>query len=315
MKQVSANNAAINTLLSSAYRLFRGGDFSDAERDLEEALSIDFDHREVLSALKCAQFWSGRFSRYNSTSDPFEKGEYLFKEWKVFVSFLDRIGDNFEQCVYAVRQWVFGQSLFQYSRLQQDGQDTELLFRLGRCYKGMGNYEQALEYLEHAGRFRKEDPEILAELADCYAFIGEVKAAKVFFREAFFLNPQKIDLAFLESMLIRRLIQRLCEGGLKDPELAEWIPVYGVLYGVFTVKRELKPLEYGKLRQSIFLLEQKLKENSEKARQEYIVPRLMNRYFWLIDHYVSAKESRKKVDEVLTMIKQLDHSIYDLYIN
>jgi hypothetical protein len=60
---------------------------------------------------------------------------------------------------------------------------------------------------------------------------------------------------------------------------------------VFSVKREMKPLEFGKLKQSIFLLEREI-ESEPRARG--LVPRLINRYFWLIDHYMAAGESREK---------------------
>ena len=45
-----------------------------------------------------------------------------------------------------------------------------------------------------------------------------------------------------------------------------------------------------------------------------ITPKLLNMYFWLIDHYVLSKESVAKIDEALLEIKILDKSIYNLYV-
>ena len=87
---------------------------------------------------------------------------------------------------------------------------------------------------------------------------------------------------------------------------------YAVLYGVFNVKRELRPIEYGKLRQSIYSLQSDIRQNSDN---EVLVPRLINKYFWLIDHYISVKEDRSTIDEVLMNIKLLSPSIYQQYIN
>jgi len=112
---------------------------------------------------------------------------------------------------------------------------------------------------------------------------------------------------------MQRLIGRLDEIGYKSPELVEWIPVYGVLFGIFNVKRELRSLEYGKLKQSIFSLQSEL---SDEGKRSYATePRLLNRFFWLIDHYIATGDSREKVDDVLRHIRDINHSIYEHYIN
>lgn len=308
---------AIHEKINAVYSLFRRGDFTDALEVLEDALALDFEHKDVLSALKCANFWKERVPRLSEMTDPFEIGEYLFKEWKVFLHFMGNKRDSFEQGIFAIRQWVFGHALLKYTKvLRESGDhDAEILFRVGRCYKGIGDYEHAIEFMEMANRKRREDPEILAELADCYAIINEVRASKVFFREAFFINPQKVDITNLESLAICRLIERLQDMGYASPELQEWIPVYGVIFGVFNVKRELKAIEYGKLKQTIFSYEAMVAEDRERAVREFVIPRLLNRYFWLIDHYIISGEPREKIDEVLSKIRNIDESIYTQYNN
>jgi len=64
-------------------------------------------------------------------------------------------------------------------------QEPELLLRIGRCYKGVGNYEEALHYLEEASATKKDDAETISELADVYALVDEGRLAKALFREAF----------------------------------------------------------------------------------------------------------------------------------
>ena len=117
----------------------------------------------------------------------------------------------------------------------------------------------------------------------------------------------------LRSPLIRRLVDKLVDMGMEAPAINEWLPVYGTLYGVLNVKRELKPLEYGKLKQSIFNLENQLLEGGE-GESDMVVPRLINRYFWLIDHYITTKDSREKIEQVLRKVKQLNTEVYDQYI-
>jgi tetratricopeptide (TPR) repeat protein len=175
----------------------------------------------------------------------------------------------------------------------------------------VGNYDDALKYLEQAVQFMREDAETLAELADVNALLGETRAAKALFREAFFLDPGKIDVRSLESCLILHLRDKVAELGYTAQELCEWIPVYGCLWGVFSVKRELKQVELGRLKQSIFNLDAELQVNP--GREALLRPRLLNRYFWLIDHYENRHENPELIDETLLKIKVTDPDIFERY--
>ncbi len=160
-------------------------------------------------------------------------------------------------------------------------------------------------------QLNREDPACLAELGDVNALINDVRLAKALFREAFFLNPQAVDLRQLESDMIQLLIKELQALGYKSPLLEEWIPIYATLWQVFNVKRELRPIEVGKLKQSIINLENELKSNIEK--KAILTPRLLNKYFWLIDHYVTIDEDKQRVKELLMKIHLLDENVHTLY--
>lgn len=315
MDYTDNTNDTVQDMLHSAYSALGEGSFTESIDILEKALTVDFDHSEVVAALKCTNYWYERNKRLDSIPGDFERGEYLLNQWKNFTLFLDRVKDCNEQGMNAIRQLVFEKARYYFMKIfnDQGGQDPEIMFRLARCYKGKGDYEHAIEYYEAANRQRSEDPTIISELADCYALINEIRASKIFFREAFYLDPQRVEIAFLESLLIGRIIQSLKEIGYESPELEEWISVYGVIYGVFTVKRELKSIELGKLKQAIFNFESELSETRNNV--PYVIPRLITRYFWLIDHYVCVKEDRKKIEDVLQKIRNLDSTVYEKYIN
>ncbi len=309
------NNAMKTSLLDEAYDCFRKGLFGESADILDKALSIDFEDGKIICALKCANFWKGKEEKLEQLTEHFARGEFLLKEWINFSAFFSSFSETDEKCLNTIRQWCFGEALKSYEKVFYDsgGNDAEILFRIGRCYKSIGDYENALSFLERTFRQQKGNSTVIAELADCYALINEVKTAKIFFREAFFIDPVKIELAFLESMIIERLLSQLKELKITGNMAKEWLPVYGVVYGVLNVKRELKPLELGKLKQSIFSYESRLEKKEDVGPET--MPRLLNYYFRLIDHYVCVNEERAKIEDVLRKMKRLNNEIFMEYIN
>ena len=306
---------SVTALLSNAYESLRCVDLRGATASFERALGLDFESPEVLWSLKCANFWIERLSRIESLPNPFERGEYALSQWKAFASFVSKLGGDFERALFAFKCFAFSLALAQYESLppeEKESHESDIALRTGICLKGAGDYLGAQRSLESAARERKDDAALLAELADAYALQGDERSAKALFREAFFVAPQRVDLELLECAMIRALASRVAALGYKGPEIAEWLPVYGTVYGVFNVKRELKAVEVGKLRQSIYQLENESKEGGEDRAA--IVPRLINRYFWIIDHYIAAREDRARIDEVLLKVRLLDQSIYKQYI-
>ncbi len=302
-------------LLSQAYERLREADLQGASARLDDALAADFESEEVLFALACAAWWKERLERLDGCPSPFERGEFVLSQWKGFLAFQMRRPGEYDAARYAFKRFAFQTALREFRTLGPEDSESwepELALRIGRCLKGSGDFDGALEKLEGAARERRDAPEILAELADVYALVNEARTSKALFREAFFLNPQRIDTAFLECPALVRLVEHVRGLGFRSPELEEWIPVYGSLLGVFSVKRELKPIEVGRLRQSVYELENEVKENAE--RRSLLTPRLINRYFWLIDHYINAKEDRSRIEEVLLKIKLMDPNVHKQYV-
>lgn len=286
---------------------------AEASEELERGLAIEFDDPDVVTALKYTNFWQDRQVRVDALSNPFERGEYLLGQWAVFQGFMERVGTPVEAVINALRQHVFRSALEYYREVYREraNRDADLLVRIGRCYKGTGEFDHALRFLRAAAADRPNDAEVLAELADVLALVNETAQAKAFFREAFFADAQRIDIDRLESEFIQRLVSAVEDRGYHGRQLREWIPVYGVLFDVLNVKRELRSIEFGRLKQSIYELERELREGMGET--ELIKPRLINRYFWLIDHYKSAGEAQGRIDEVLVRIRSVDADVYHQY--
>jgi Tfp pilus assembly protein PilF len=328
-------NPVVEGLIQKAYNSLKNADPEQALNILQEALKIDFEDPEVIFALKCISWWFERIEHLGDFRNPYEKGGFLLSQWKPFYTFTGRIlkddhrggpGIAYDSCQYALRRYVFSTALSIFAEALEGNHgemESETLLQIGRCYKGSGNYEEALKYLEKAASSQKDDPAILSELADVNALLGDERAAKVLFREAFFLDPQCIDLESMESEMIFRLSRQVAAMGYPKEEIAEWIPVFGCIWGVFSVKRELKPVELGQLKQSILSLENEIRSGSEQAN---LRPRLLNKYFRLVDYYEgirsgtasrgsSVLEYADAVAEIMLKIKFMDPAIYERYKN
>ena len=157
-KYIQAMNkkAQVEDLIRQAYSSLKEGDTDSAQSSLKEALETDFDHPEVLYALKCLTWWFQKLQRLDEFDDPYEKGEYILSLYKSYNAFLERMGntalpkESTDSCQYALKRFVFSRALECFRPLLGDGtsqQDPGLLLRAGRCCKGAGEWEEALGYL------------------------------------------------------------------------------------------------------------------------------------------------------------------------
>jgi tetratricopeptide (TPR) repeat protein len=306
-------NAQSDGELLQAYEFLKNGNTIRAKTLVEDALANDLENAEVIFALRCVNFWADKLSEPEGATSE-EQGDFLLRSWKRFVSFIMDGSGQFERCMNAVRTGIFSAALDNFLEAlgsHKNPREGELYCKAGICHKKLGEYETALSFLSQASAILPNVPTILAEIADCYALCGNERAAKVLFRDAFFLGASSVDTSFFECLMILHLLRQVEQKGFAGDELLEWLPVYGVLYGVFNIKRELRPPETSKLKQAIFTLESELKSGMENAA--LLVPRLINHYFWLIDHFAAMQGERNSIEETLLKIKLLDVNIYKQY--
>jgi tetratricopeptide (TPR) repeat protein len=306
----------VPALLALGYESLKNADLGNASRFFDEALHENFDHAEVLFSMKCAQFWRERIAETSDIASPLQKGDQIVSRWKTFQAFLSRISGDFEMAKYAFKRMAFSVALDFFLAIPDEEKarlGAEFDFRVGRCRKALGDYETAQQHLERAVKFRKDDARFLAELADCHALSGEQRLSKVFFREAFYIAPDTIELELLESDMIQKLSEKAREEGVSEAEIAEWIPIYGELSGLFGVKRELGASETSRLNSSMLRLENDLRENP--AMSAVLKPRLLNRYFWILDHYEASGVEKARIDKILLKVRLLDEGIFKQYVS
>jgi len=300
--------------LSEAYIMIESCEMEKAAALLDDTLAGDLDNDSLVFAIQCCNFWKSTLPQL-AQSGYFERGETLVNQWKQFMQLASREDGKQERTLYAFRKGIFSLALEFYGKASDEKDDklhSEICRKKGLCYKKLGSYEVALKCLTEANTSVPGQSSVMAEMADCYALCGETKYAKLLFKEAFFIDAQKIDLDFLDSQLITLLVKKVSEKGYSGAVLQEWIPVYGVLFGVFTVKRKLRSQEVLGLKQEIFAKKSELKDPNNNS--SVIIPRLMNLYFWLIDHYQLSKDSVSKINDVMLEIRTLDPAVYKIFV-
>ncbi len=303
-----------------ALSLVKDGKVGMAKKELDDAFLEDLLNRSFRVIISFCSFWIGAFEKTDKVL-PFSRSDFLFQQWKLFEPWTKKepykdfeTEELYEDTMYSFRTCVYSRTLKECEGLDFGNDDklkSDFLRKMGLCNKRLGNYDTALNQLKESNAMHPGQAEVLAEMADCYELCGESKTAKILFREAFFVGPEKISLENLDSPLIHELVDKIRETkDYKDEQLLEWLPVYGILLGAFNIKRPLKSQEVGRLKQSIYSKENELKAAKDKTS---LVPRLMNQYLWLMDHYLLSKEGTAKINELLLKIKLLDSEVYEEY--
>ena len=307
-------NIQTENRLKEALIYLESGNPEQTHKIIAPLFESDLDSTELIYTTQVCTFWAGTISNLSTIENPFEKSELLLNEWKLFVPHIAKYKE-YLPAFYAIQKGIFTLALENYIKLFDQPASkfkAEIYRKAGMCYKKLGSFENASRCLSEANNLNPGQAAILAELADCFSLCGNDKNAKVMFREAFFIGADQIDIDFLDSGLIRSLIDKLGDKNFHGKQLNEWIPVYGVLWGIFNIKREMSSQEIAKLKQDIYSMEMERKHPS--CDEEILVPRLLKSYFWLIDQFNMSHNMEAQINEVLLKIKLLDSNIYKLYI-
>ena len=267
------------------------------------------------SGIKCSKYWLVRLSKYTLMKEGYDKGRYLFDEWKKFESFYKSLKNVNLKVINSLSFFIFNSALEQLNKDNRINRlmDTELSFMIALAYKKIGDYKSALTQFEEVMTADINNSNIICQLADTYLLVDKVDRAKLLFREAFFIEPVGIDISLIDSNIIHNLISKIIEKKIEKEEINYWIPVYARIYGVFNVFREIIPVEFGKINQEIFFLESAVKD--EISYNNTMTARLINCYLWLYDYFRLQKRDDEKRQEIEKKIKNLSEDIFILLKN
>jgi len=294
--------------------LLRNGDFAGAEDEFSLILQRDYDSSLAEFGLRVTRYWLPRVKHNQTTAEGYDRGVLLFEQWTKFEDFcrMQRVIDA--QVVAAVRHYIFSQALEHLNKDASSSKrmDAKLLYMVALAYKKIGSYQNAMTAFERLLSFDIDNADVLAQLADFYVMTGQVPAGKVLFREAFKDCPDEIKLENIESDLFLHLIDltRKSEPTVDDRTLLYWIPVYGRIYGILNISREITPGDFMKLKKQIITLERELGQLMEY--DSILTAKLLNKYLLLYDYYGQCGRDIVKRKEIEDNIKKIAYNIYGL---
>jgi tetratricopeptide (TPR) repeat protein len=309
------NDLEVIKLTNSSLDLLKSGKFDEALDSFGRVLKSNYSNNIAESGIKYAKYWTSRIAKNNSINDPFKKGKSLFDEWFKFEIFAGSIKNTNAKVLSCLMYYIFNAALHEFTKSKAENKifDLDTAYHIGLCHKKIGNYNDAIKHFEESLGFESDNSNVMCQLADCFALIDEKKKAKILFREAFFIDPSSVDLYLLDSNIINYLVTEIKEYKVPEDEIKYWIPVYGRILGIFTVFRELLPIEAAKLKREIISLESNFKLNIEN--DVALKAKLLNLYLWLYDFIRIHKKDKTELNEIEYKIKYTSEHIYGIFKN
>jgi len=162
---------------------------------------------------------------------------------------------------------------------------------MGLFYLLAGRANEAMAILEALIAEKPENARAYGYLGDAYFLQGDVRTARVCYREAFVMAPRDVDVRRLLDGEIRQRLDDLEEDEEPDGDPFEWFPVRGQLEGIFERRlfRDLETMKHWLNRYLDLLKVYKKQEN--KA----LIPRLFY-YAMVLSDNANMLQYIRKVD-------------------
>jgi len=302
--------------IKTAVNHLRLGDFPAASRQFREVFDANPENLDAQAGIRASEFWNNRAANISSLPKGLEKGRYLKNEWNNFEEFLGDENAWSALPIQAIRTYIFTEAIHCFSHAYNNtiAPDITLYYDIGECYFNIKDFEKAIQTFEYAWEFKRDNSRVLARLADAYYALGEDtktrKKARLLFREAFLYEPETIELERCAASWIVELIRKTGEAGFTGDEVAVWLPLYAAADHHFNVKRELDEHEVSMISGQVYALEKDLARPGSAAR--ILLPKLLNRYIWLIDHYLIEEGDTIKVDILKKKFQETEPKFFNL---
>jgi tetratricopeptide (TPR) repeat protein len=316
--QLTFSDDPLLTGINEVYQHIEEGHFKDAIRQLDNLMDINPDYPGFAEAYRTAKFWSNRMNELTGLSRGKQTADFLMREWEDFKVYADTNRMIDSTAYLSVMKHIFFNASEHYKiafKEQESMADNfDLLLNLGMCFIILKEYKASIETLEYARSSNRNSARLNSLLGEAYFNLNEISRSLLFFKEAFFINPSEIDLTPLKSKPILNLIALVNEKKPDAGDIREWIPVFGFISDIFYARRNINSEQIEAIKREIYTLEKNLHILSkEKAKESNIIPRVINKYIWMLDFFRFQNYDYESITEIKNRLIQLDSGIFESY--
>lgn len=318
--QLTFSDDPILNAINEVYQLIEGGDFSAAVAKIDELMDVNADYPGLIEAYRVAKFWLNRNRELQALEEGKETAEFLMKEWGYFSEYAEEKQMLNSAAYRSCMRHIFRKAAEHYQHAFREQQDTssnfQFLLNLGDCFLRLEEYRLAIDTLEFARSSYRSNARLMATLGEAYFHTGDVPKSLLCFREAFFIDPSEIDLSILKAKPILDCIEIVKQHRPDPANIAEWVPIYGFLFDIFYVKRNLSAHQVESIEKDIYNLEVTFqKMNKTQVEESNIVPRLVNKYLWLLDYYTLQNYNFENIAQIRERLLKIDRNLFQEYFS
>ncbi|MFH0977165.1 MAG: hypothetical protein V1874_15405 [Spirochaetota bacterium] len=316
--QLTFSDDPLLTGINEVYQFIEEGRFKDAIRQLDNLMDINPDYPGFTEAYRTAKFWSNRTGELSGLSRGKQTADFLMREWEDFKIYAAGNSMIDSTAYLSAMKHIFFNASEHYKIAFKEQESTtdnfDLLLNLGMCFLILGEYKTSIETLEYARSSNRNSARLNSLLGEAYFNSNEITRSLLFFKEAFFINPSEVDLTPLKSKPIQDLIAIVKEKKPDAGDIREWIPVFGFLNDIFYARRNINSEQIEAIKREIYTLEKNLHVLSrEKVKESNIIPRIMNKYIWMLDYFRFQNYDYESITEIKNRLVQLDSEIFENY--
>jgi tetratricopeptide (TPR) repeat protein len=316
--QLTFSDDPLLTGTNEVFQLIEEGNFSEAVIKLDNLMNINPDYPGLPEAYRTAKFWLNRSVEIECLLKGKQKADFLMREWEDFKKYSDNYKITETAAYNSAIKYIFYNASENYKIAFKEQESTtdnfNLLLNLGMCFLILGEYKDSIETLEYARSSNRNSARLNSLLGEAYFHTNEISRSLLFFKEAFFIDPSQIDLGPLKSKPVQDMIAvtKIKKPGCTD--IREYMPVFAYTEDIFYARRNLNTEQVEEIKREIFTLEKNLNQiTREKAEETNIIPRLINKYIWMLDYFRFQKYDYENIVEIKNRLIQLDKEIFEEY--
>ena len=237
------------------------------------------------------------------------------KQWDIYEKYAVEKEIISSESYKSAMKFIFFKASENYRAAFQNQEDTannfSLLINLGDCFLRLEEYKYTIDTLEYAKTSYQTNARLLSLLAEAYYQLGDTTKSLLFFKEAFFIDPTQIDLSLINAEPITKTIEIIKNHKKEIKDIREWIPVYATVADFWFVKKKINKYQISAIEKEAYNLEVSFqKMNKEQIEDENVLPRMINKYLWILDYYEFQDYNFKTLSQVRERLISLEPSLF-----